>query len=298
MHRMMLFLWLLGAAIYAGFSLVPPPEQPLKVGGLSQLDKELGSHDRLGDPAERKPARELSARPADRPGAAPRTQPPEIAAVQPKAPAEDLSSGPPDELPPEPETAGDAPPSEAPDEPPKPPETAEEDPPSIPPGEPAEQPETAGENLPSAASGQPAKPDGQVPGDNAGGGEPDRAYGIVARPAPVHSEPSAEADVLGYTGPGAPVEVVERKDGYVKVINPDSGKEGWISEANVMGAPPPHDSDRQWGAEPSEEAAIAPSDEEMFPEAPQQRAATAKKGKKKFGRRGKRLKFGLRFRRR
>jgi hypothetical protein len=245
MHRMMLFLWLLGAAVYAGFSLVPPREQAVRIDDSSQPDEKARSSEVPSGSAESAPAREPAAGTVDQPVSSEssmphRVQDSEAVVAQPEIPEEDLSLG---------------------------------------------------------ASGQPPESSGLVPDGNSGEGELGYAYGKVARAAPVHSGPSVETAVIGYASAGSAVEMVERRAGYLKVIDPSSGKEGWIYEAYVVGSERPYDRDQQWGSEPTEEASVAPSEDEVFSESPQQRAVKAKKGKKKFGRKGRRLRFGLRLRR-
>jgi hypothetical protein len=243
MHRTLLVLWLLGAAIYAGFSFVPPPHQPLI---------ETAKHaDRAALPAPKTTAPRRTAAP-QAPAVAEQTTP---TIPPPTAPPAGTASDA------ETDTADEEPQTAVPDQPPSSSGLAQEDPPQQ-------------EEL-------------------------HQDYGEVSRSAPVHSGPAVDSEVVGYATAGAPVELVERRDGWMKVIDPSTRREGWISESYVTPTGRRDGIDEGQEFQPLEEAAVAPPDDAALSE-PQQpkRSIKSKRGKKHFGSKRKRFKFAKRFRRR
>jgi hypothetical protein len=230
MHRMLLALWLVGAALYAGFSLVPPPDQPLVETA------------KRADPAT--------------------SQPPKAAAPQRTATAEP--------------TGPTAPPASSAQ--------------GVETGSPAEQNQAA---VPDHGTSSTERSNG----DPQGQGEFHHNYGEISRGAPVHGGPSVASEIVGYAAAGAAIELLERRAGWVKFVDPATQKEGWIYEIYVS-------TERQKGLgaepmpQPTEEAAIDPDDGAASEPRQPRHSLKSKNAKKQFVSKRKRFKFARRFRRR
>ncbi|MGH6865214.1 MAG: SH3 domain-containing protein [Methyloceanibacter sp.] len=241
---MMLFLWLLGAAIYAGFGLVSPPHVEKHETADEPLRMEVDGAPKAPEAVER------SESPLPRDRIPTRTQ------AQTDKGQEHASINRPNMV------EGTAPT-----------DATDVDPAPVSPHATGLQPQTDAPKLP----------------------ESETAFGQVSQEAPVHSGPSVDSAIVGYASAGAPVHMVERRAGYAKVIDPSSGKEGWIYEIYVL------PSEQIDVAEPQQgpgQAASAEPDARALSEAPPQKRWAEKKGKKKFAGKRKRLRLGFRFRRR
>jgi hypothetical protein len=124
-----------------------------------------------------------------------------------------------------------------------------------------------------------------VPPDDPG----QRSSGRLLRAAPVHSGPSVSSDTIGYAAAGSEIELVERKDGWARVIDPATSRQGWIYDEHIAMID-------GLGAAPAEETA-AQDDTEAG--ALERRAFKPNKSRKKYAKKRwrKPLRFVLRFRR-
>ena len=144
---------------------------------------------------------------------------------------------------------------------------------------------------------EPALPEGVAVGRSAlpSNTTPERVR--VASTATIHSGPSVADTPLGTAQVGAEAEVASRDADWVEIIDPVSGKVGWINSDHLVSAPAvgeqsPNDQADQL---PSGEQLAALGDEqEAVPLPPPQRSL--KKNSQKKGWRKKRYKRSLAFR--
>jgi len=129
---------------------------------------------------------------------------------------------------------------------------------------------------------------GNSPGSNGGAVPPNDpgqfSSGRLLRGAPVHSGPSVSSDIVGYAAAGANLELVERKNGWAKVVDPATSRQGWIYEEHIA----------MTEGQGSVEEAAAQDDAEADEPAFKPNKARKKHAKKKWR---KQLRFVLRFRR-
>jgi hypothetical protein len=62
-------------------------------------------------------------------------------------------------------------------------------------------------------------------------------WGQMLRGAPVHSGPDVSSAVLGYAAAGTEMQILERDLGWVKVLDPETARQGWIYEKHVAVRP-------------------------------------------------------------
>jgi uncharacterized protein YgiM (DUF1202 family) len=118
-------------------------------------------------------------------------------------------------------------------------------------------------------------------------------WGKFIRGAPVHSGPSVSSPVLGYAAAGTQAQLVERHSGWVRVVDPDTSKEGWIPEINVS----PIEAAGMVSNILTKEAALETDTQLAVPRPP--KSMKSKKPRKSYvERRRKRVGFFFRFRRR
>jgi hypothetical protein len=132
-----------------------------------------------------------------------------------------------------------------------------------------------------------------VPSDN----PEQRSWGQLMRGAPVHGGPSVSSEMLGYASPGTEMQIVEWKQGWVRVIDPATSREGWIVDQNITIKEGP--SGLATGPTVHQQEAALETDADLGePEQPK-RSFNAKKPRKHYAKKRwrKRLRFGFRFRR-
>jgi hypothetical protein len=99
--------------------------------------------------------------------------------------------------------------------------------------------------------------------------------------------------VLGYGDAGAQAQLVERDSGWVKVLDPTTSREGWILEMNVS---PTHSAEKASSPNLTKQATLE-SDTQLAAPAPA-KSYKAKKPRKRYVERRKRVGLFFRFRRR
>jgi Bacterial SH3 domain len=62
-------------------------------------------------------------------------------------------------------------------------------------------------------------------------------WGQMLRGAPVHSGPDVSSAVLGYAAADTEMQILERDLGWVKVLDPETARQGWIYEKHVAARP-------------------------------------------------------------
>jgi hypothetical protein len=60
------------------------------------------------------------------------------------------------------------------------------------------------------------------------------SWAQLLRGTPVHSGPSVSSDILGYAQTGSAMQLVERKDGWVRVVDPTTSRQGWIFDEHIV----------------------------------------------------------------
>ena len=123
------------------------------------------------------------------------------------------------------------------------------------------------------------------------------SWGELLRGAPVHSGPSASSEMLGYASPGAEMQIAERSQGWARVIDPATSKQGWIIDQNITIKEGP--SGLATGTPEKQQGAALEADADLAePEQPK-RSVKAKKPRKHYAKKRwrKPLRFGFRFRR-
>jgi hypothetical protein len=123
----------------------------------------------------------------------------------------------------------------------------------------------------------------------------------VASAANIHSGPSASGALLGTAQVGAEAEVASRDAGWVQIIDPASGKVGWVNSKHLVPAPAggEQSTSDKVNALPSGEQQAALADEQEavpLPAAEPERSLKSKKKSHKYGWRKKRYKRGLALR--
>lgn len=61
----------------------------------------------------------------------------------------------------------------------------------------------------------------------------------LTSPATIYNAPSASADIIGTAFVGARVRVASQNSGWVKIVDPTSGREGWIDSPDLSPLTPP-----------------------------------------------------------
>jgi Bacterial SH3 domain len=59
------------------------------------------------------------------------------------------------------------------------------------------------------------------------------SWGQLVRGAPVHSDPSVSSDIIGYAAAGTEAQLLQRNDGWVRILDPATSREGWIYEEHI-----------------------------------------------------------------
>jgi hypothetical protein len=116
-------------------------------------------------------------------------------------------------------------------------------------------------------------------------------WGQLLRGAPVHGGPSVSSPKLGYASAGAEMRLLERKLGWVRIMDPATSREGWIYEEHVTVKEGP--SGIAYG-DNYQEAALA-SGADSATQKPK-RSFKAKKSRKNHAKKRWRKRFGWRFR--
>ena len=150
---------------------------------------------------------------------------------------------------------------------------------------------------PHAIVSEPSLPEGIAVGRTAPPLNTTRERVRVASIATMHSGPSFADTVLGTAQVGAEAEVASRDADWVEIIDPVSGKVGWINSDHLVPAPAVGEQSPNNQADqlPSGEQQAASGDEqEAVPLPPPQRSLKKKSPKK--GWRKRRYKRGLAFR--
>lgn len=150
---------------------------------------------------------------------------------------------------------------------------------------------------PHAIVSEPSLPEGIAVGRTAPPLNTTRERVRVASIATMHSGPSFADTLLGTAQVGAEAEVASRDADWVEIIDPVSGKVGWINSDHLVPAPAVGEQSPNNQADqlPSGEQQAALGDEqEAVPLPPPQRSLKKKSQKK--GWRKKRYKRGLAFR--
>ena len=80
------------------------------------------------------------------------------------------------------------------------------------------------------------------------------SWGQMLRNAPVHSGPDVSSSVLGYVSAGTEMQLLERKLGWVKVLDSATARQGWIYEKHVVAKESPDGIET--GTAPRQEAAL------------------------------------------
>jgi hypothetical protein len=120
----------------------------------------------------------------------------------------------------------------------------------------------------------------------------------VASAATIHSGPSASDALLGTAQVGAEAEVTSRDAGWVEIIDPASGKKGWVNSRHLLPAPAGGEqslSDESNLLPSGEQQAALGDEQEAVPLPPPQRSLKSKKKSSKYGWRKKRRGLALRF---
>jgi hypothetical protein len=86
---------------------------------------------------------------------------------------------------------------------------------------PIPEPQTVASNPPQAASA--------LAPDDAAGPSPGR----LLRGAPVYGGPSTSSVLIGYAAPGSEIQLLERKSGWARVIDPVTSRQGWIHGEHI-----------------------------------------------------------------
>lgn len=149
-------------------------------------------------------------------------------------------------------------------------------------GQPAESDISAQSSLSESRSLNAALPSNQL----------EDTWGQLLRGAPVHSGPSVSSPKLGYASAGAEMRLLERKLGWVRIMDPATSREGWIYEEHVTVKEGP--SGIAYG-DNYQEAALA-SGADSATQKPK-RSFKAKKSRKNHAKKRWRKRFGWRFRR-
>jgi hypothetical protein len=149
-------------------------------------------------------------------------------------------------------------------------------------GQPAESDISAQSSLSESRSLNAALPSNQL----------EDTWGQLLRGAPVHSGPSVSSPKLGYASAGAEMRLLERKLGWVRIMDPATSREGWIYEEHVTVKEGP--SGIAYG-DNYQKAAIA-SGADFATQKPK-RSFKAKKSIKNYAKKRWRKRFGWRFRR-
>lgn len=98
------------------------------------------------------------------------------------------------------------------------------------------------DNTPKAQNGTTPAPETQnFPRDNsaASGAAPvpddpgQTSWGHLLRGAPVHSGPSVSSDTLGYVAAGSAMQLLERQNGWARVVDPATSRQGWIYDEHI-----------------------------------------------------------------
>ena len=124
--------------------------------------------------------------------------------------------------------------------------------------------------------------------------EPPRGRVRVASAANIHSGPSASDALLGTAQVGVEAEVAARDAEWVRIIDPASGKTGWIHSRHLMSVPADADGDESTG----DQQAAFPDEQEALglPPAQPKRSLISKKKSHKYGWKKRRHKRGLALR--
>ena len=148
-------------------------------------------------------------------------------------------------------------------------------------GQPAESDISAQSSLSESRSLNAALPSNQL----------EDTWGQLLRGAPVHSGPSVSSPKLGYASAGAEMRLLERKLGWVRIMDPATSREGWIYEEHVTVKEGP--SGIVYGNS-YQEAAIASGADSATQNS--KRSFKAKKSRKNYAKKRGRKRFGWRFR--
>jgi Bacterial SH3 domain len=116
-------------------------------------------------------------------------------------------------------------------------------------------------------------------------------WGQLLRGAPVHGGPSVSSPKLGYASAGAEMRLLERKLGWVRIMDPATSREGWIYEEHVTVKEEPSGIAN---GDSYQEAAIA-SGADSATQKPK-RSFKTKKSRKNYAKKRWRKRFGWRFR--
>ncbi len=112
---------------------------------------------------------------------------------------------------------------------------------------------------------------------------------------PVHSGPSVSSDIIGYAAVGTEAQLLERKLGWVRILDPSTSREGWIYGEHITVKAGPSGLGLTDGRkEAALESDLDPGEVEQ-----PKRSFKAKKARKNYAKKRwrKRLRFGFRFRR-
>jgi SH3 domain-containing protein len=105
------------------------------------------------------------------------------------------------------------------------------------------------------------------------------SWGEMLRNAPVHSGPDVSSSVLGYVAAGTEMQVLERKLGWVKVLDSATARQGWVYEKHVVANEGPDGIET--GPPPRQEAALTDDAEIGASEKPA-RSFKSQKSRRKY----------------